>query len=264
MGMPKREKGTEMYIYQTGLIGEAVRTKIENTKSAVMGGTRSTESFGDILRSMMTNTDEKTKVVGMKDTGSSTSPLARADGKTLLYALSNADSDTTAAAVVGALGLPISDNSVKAAADGLTAAVNLLNAAEGADKETLIPVISDFVDKYNSLLSGLTAQSTASGIMYTRLFKTASETASELLAKAGITADASGKLTFEPDKFEELDISGFISTVSSASNAVSTYASSITGTQNGSLLDFLSGEEDSDDTYTSTSNYYNSLINSLM
>ena len=264
MGMPKREKGTEMYIYQTGLIGEAVRTKIENTKSAVMGGTRSTESFGDILRSMMTNTDEKTKVVGMKDTGSSTSPLARADGKTLLYALSNADSDTTAAAVVGALGLPISDNRVKAAADGLTAAVNLLNAAEGADKETLIPVISDFVDKYNSLLSGLNAQSTASGIMYTRLFKTASETASELLAKAGITADASGKLTFEPDKFEELDISGFISTVSSASNAVSTYASSITGTQNGSLLDFLSGEEDSDDSYTSTSNYYNTLVNSLM
>ena len=193
-----------MYIYQTGLIGEAVRAKIENTKSAVMSGTHSTESFTDILRSMMTDTSKVTK------------------------------------------------------------AVNLLNAAEGADKETLIPVITDLVDKYNSLMTGLTAQSTASGIMYTRLFKTAAQTASEPLAKAGITADDTGKLTFDPNKFEEQDISGFISTVSSAANAVSTYASSVTGSQNGTLLDFLSGDEDSDSSYVSTSNYYNSLINSLM
>ncbi|MBQ3841359.1 MAG: hypothetical protein II820_01575 [Ruminiclostridium sp.] len=253
-----------MYIYQTGLIGEAVRAKIENTKSAVMSGTHSTESFTDILRSMMTDTSKVTKAVGISGTTESSSPIATADGKTLLYALTNADSDTTAAAVVGALGLPISDNNLKAAADGLTSAINLLNAAEGADKETLIPVITDLVDKYNSLMTGLTAQSTASGIMYTRLFKTAAQTASEPLAKAGITADDTGKLTFDPNKFEEQDISGFISTVSSAANAVSTYASSVTGSQNGTLLDFLSGDEDSDSSYVSTSNYYNSLINSLM
>lgn len=253
-----------MYIYQTGLIGEAVRAKIENTKSAVMGGTHSTESFGDILRSFMVNTNDKPKAVGISGTSQdSTSPIAHADGKTLLYALSNADSDTTAAAVVGALGLPISDNSLKASADALTRAINLLNAAEGADKETLIPVLTDLTDRYNSLITGLKAQSTASGIMYSRLFDTAAKSASELLAKAGITADDSGKLTFDPNKYEELDISGFISTVSSAADAVSTYASSVTGQQNGSLLDFLSEDENGDDSYVSTTNYYNTLIDSF-
>ena len=247
-----------MYIYQTGLISELIHEKIANAKS---GNTSSAGSFGDMLRSMMVNTSGSTKTVGISNVSGSDSPIARADGRTLLYALTNSDTDAAASAVVGALGLPISDNNIKAAADSVTSAVTLLGSAAGADKEQAIKLITDFTDKFNALLTDLSAQSTTSGIMYTRLFSTAAKSASEALASAGITVGDDGKLTFDAQKFEDLSIEEFLSSIATAANAVSTYASSITGSQSSSLLDFL-GE--SDDSAYSTTNYYTSLINSMM
>ena len=256
-----------MYIYQTGLIGEAVRTKIDNAKSSVMGGTKAdTQSFGDLLRSMMVNTSTQPKTVGIKNVSEnvsdSVSPVSYADGRTLLYALTNSDSDTTASAVVGALGLPISDNNVKAAADGLSSAITVLNTADGADKSQLVTLLSDFVDKYNELLTDLRSQTTASGIMYTRLFSTAANSAASALSAAGITVGEDGTLTLDADKLESVGLEGFLGSIATAANAVSTYASSITGSASSSLLDFL-GNDDSDTTY-STSNYYTDLINSII
>ena len=88
-----------MYIYQSGIIGEAVRTKIADTKNSVMNGAgrTDTQSFGDLLRSLMFNTNEQTKAVGVTNVSDSTSPIASADGRTLLYALTNADTDSAAA-----------------------------------------------------------------------------------------------------------------------------------------------------------------------
>lgn len=250
-----------MYIYQSGMIGEAIRTKLDSTKSAVMSGTKSnTQNFGDLLRSMMINTNEQPKTVGIKTASESTSPIAKADGRTLLYALANVNDDATASAVVGALGLPISDNSIKAAADGLSSAIKLVSSAGGADKEKALPILNDFIEKYNTLVTDLSAQSTASGIMYSRLFSTAANAASDALASAGISVGDSGKLSLDADKFENISIEGFLNSIATAADAVSTYASSITGSQNSSLLDFLGADDES----VGTSNYYSSLINSMM
>ncbi|MBP3855743.1 MAG: hypothetical protein IK990_09065 [Ruminiclostridium sp.] len=253
-----------MYIYQSGIIGEAVRTKIADAKNSVMNGAgrTDTQSFGDLLRSLMFNTNEQTKAVGVTNVSDSTSPIASADGRTLLYALTNADTDSAASAVVGALGLPISDTGIKAAADSLSSAINVLESADSADKESLIPILGNFVDKYNALVSDLRAQSTASGIMYSRLFSTAAGTAADALAEAGITVDDTGRLTLDADKLSSVGLDGFLGSIAAAANAVSTYASSITGSSSSSLLDFL-GNDDSDSTY-STSNYYSSLINSMI
>lgn len=251
-----------MYIYRSGMIGEAVRTKLDSTRSAVMSGTKSdTGNFSDLLRSMMINTNEQPKTVGIQKAESqSTSPISKADGRTLLYALTNVNDDATASAVVGALGLPISDNGIKAAADGLSSAVKLTGSVNGVDKEKALPVLSDFIDKYNALVTDLGAQSTASGVMYSRLFSTAANAASDALASAGISVGDNGKLTLDADKFVSVGIEGFLNSIATAADAVSTYASSITGSQNSSLLDFLGTDDDS----VSTSDYYSSLINSMV
>lgn len=250
-----------MYIYQSGMIGEAVHAKIADAKASIMSGTKSTQTFGDLLRSLMTDTNEAPKAVGAANNSDSTSPIARTDGRTLLYALTNADNDTTASAVVGALGLPISDSGVKAAADGLVSSINVLTAAADGEKEAVIPVLTDFTDKYNELITDLGAQSTTSGIMYNRLFRAAANTSADELAKAGISVGDDGKLTLDPGKYESAGLERFLSSIMTAANAVSTYASSITGTANSSLLDFLGNDEENT---TSTSNYYSSLINSMM
>ena len=250
-----------MYIYQSGVIGEAVRAKLDSTKNTVMNGTKAnTQNFSDLLRSMMINTNEQPKTVGIRTASESTSPIANADGRTLLYALTNVNDDATASAVVGALGLPISDNSIKAAADGLSSAIKLVSSANGADKEKALPILNDLIEKYNTLVTDLSAQTTASGIMYSRLFSTAASAASDALATAGISVGDNGKLTLDADKFQSVGIEGFLNSIATAASAVSTYASSITGSQNSSLLDFLGNDDDS----VSTSSYYSSLINSMM
>ncbi len=248
-----------MYIYQSGMISEAVHAKLGNMKNSVMNGekTDNTQSFSELLRSYMINTGSETKPVGVINTDATEKTVP--NGRTLLYALTNADNDATASAVVGALGLPISDNNIKAAADGLYSAVQLLSSADGADKDKLLPLVSDFTEKYNSLLTDLRSNSTATGIMYTRLFSTAANTAADALAKAGISVNDDGSLTLDAAKLESVGIEGFLESVATAANAVSTYASTITGSQNSSLLDFLGNDENN-----SAASYYTGLMNTMI
>ena len=249
-----------MYIYHAGAIGEAIRKKIDNTKSSIMNGTESSESFRSILFSVMENTSPETKVVGVANNRASTAePIGRADGSTLIYAIANAANDSTASAVVNALGLNVGDNSIKTAADSLKSSLTLLQKLNGMSDESVFPQLSDFTEKFNTLLSGLRTNSTSSGFMYANLLKTAASTASDALAKAGITVSDDGKLSLDTEKFSELGVEGFLSTVSAAVNSISSYASSMTTSGTG-VLDFLTEDNYSDGGYISTGNYYDSLM----
>ena len=249
-----------MYIYQTGMIGEAIRTKISETKNSIRGGSESSRSFSDILTEMM-NVDTKQKVVGVTNNNSdSTSPLARADGSTLLYAIQNASEDSTASAVVSNLGLNVSDNSLKTAADSLTRSLNLLLSLNGTDDPSAVTQLADFADKYNALMTDLRSATTPAGLMYANILKTAASTGTDALALAGISVSEDGKLTLDTGKFTSVGLEGFLNTVSSAASAVSNYASTIKPSGTG-VLDFLTGDSDEDSDFINTSDYYNSLIN---
>lgn len=242
------------------MIGEAIRTKISETKNSIQNGTQSTRSFSDILTEMM-NVDTKQKVVGVTNNNpDNASALARADGSTLLYAIQNASDDTTAAAVVNKLGLNVSDNSLKTAADSLTRSLNLLSAINGTDNASAVTQLADFTDKFNALLTDLRSSTTSAGFMYANILKTAASNGADALATAGITVSDDGHLTLDSEKFSSVGLEGFLTTVSSAASAVSNYASTIKPSGTG-VLDFLTEDSDSDSDFVSTSDYYNSLIN---
>ena len=249
-----------MYIYQPGMIGEAIRTKIENTRNSIKYGEENTQSFTEILTSMM-QADKGTKVVGTANMAAeSTNPAARADGSTYLYAIQNAADDTTAAKVIASLGLTTSDNSLKASADSLTSSLKLLTSLNGTSDGSAAKQITDFVDKYNSLLTDLGAGTTSSAFMYANILRTAAQTGADALAKAGITVSDNGSLAFDSTKFESVGLEGFLNSVSSAASAISSYASSIKPSGTG-VLDFLTEDTDEDSDFVSTSDYYNSLMN---
>lgn len=242
------------------MIGEAIRTKIENTRNSIKYGEENTQSFSEILASMM-QTDTGTKVVGTANrVTESTSPVARADGSTLLYAIQNAADDTTAAKVVASLGLTPSDNSLKAAADSLSSSLKLLASLNGTQDSSAVKQITDLVDKYNALLTDLRAGTTSSAFMYANILKTAAQTGADALAKAGVTVSEDGRLTFDSEKFESVGLEGFLNSVSSAASAISSYASSIKPAGTG-VLDFLTESSDENSDFVSTSDYYNSLMN---
>ena len=249
-----------MYIYQTGMIGEAVRTKMAETRNSIQNGTQSSRSFGEILTEMM-NADTKQKVVGVTNNDpDNASPIARADGSTLLYAIQNASEDSTASAVVNTLGLNISDNTLKAAADSLRSSLDLLLSINGTQDSSAVTTLADFTEKFNSLLTDLRSGTTSAGFMYANILKTAAAGGADALAKAGVTVSDDGRLTFDGDKFESVGLEGFLTTVSSAASAVSNYASSIAPSGTG-VLDFLTEDSDEGSDFISTSDYYNSLIN---
>ena len=249
-----------MYIYRPGMIGEAIRTKIENTRNSIRYGEENSQSFSEILASMMT-VDTGTKVVGTANlVREGKSPAAYADGSTLLYAIQNAADDTTAAKVVASLGLTQSDNSLKAAADSLTSSIKLLSSLNGTQDSSAVKQITDLVDKYNALLTDLRSGTTSSAFMYANILKTAAQTGADALAKAGISVSEDGRLTFDSEKFESVGLEGFLNSVSSAASAVSSYASSIKPSGTG-VLDFLTESSDEDSGFISTSDYYNSLMN---
>ena len=250
-----------MYIYHTGAIGEAVREKIASAKVAVRGGASDSVSFTEVLHSKLDSIDTDVKPVGT-DYPETASPIARTDASTLIYALQNADTDDTAAAVVNSLGLAgDGSGNYKADADKLISAINLFNASEGADDSIIKKQLSDLVPAFNALLSDLSASGSTSGYMYSDLLKTAVHTASDALANAGITADENGRLTFEPDKFSHAQLGSFFSTVITAAGNLSNYANAVFGSGS-SLLDFLGTEDD--DAAGSAASYYSTLMNTIM
>ncbi len=251
-----------MYIYHTGVISEAIQRKIESTRNSVLNGAEKPESFRNILYSLMENTDSETKVVGVAGARSSesVSGVKSADGSALMYAINNAETDSTASAVASRFGVDTdTGNTMKTSSDSLKSSLTLLKNLNGMSDQSVIPQLSDFVEKFNSLLSGLRTDTTASGVMYAGLLKTAATTAADALAKAGVTVSDDGKLTLDNEKFSELGLEGFLATISAAADSISTYSASAKNKGTG-LLDFLTDSEYSDGGYVSTGNYYDKLM----
>lgn len=247
-----------MYIYETGLIGKAVRQKIENAKSSVHGGGGSSESFSEILKSMMTDTNAAPKTVGLY---SSAGSKAQPSGDALIYALRNAELDSNSAAVISSLGLSSytgtgGTSALETAANELKSSAGSLSALKEADKATALPLLYGFTEKYNSLLTALEVSSSVSAKMYALGLKTAAEGNSEALAAAGITAGDNGRLEFTAENYESLELSGFLGSISSSASLISTYASATAGTGTGLLSAF-------DDEDGISANYL-SLMSSLM
>ena len=247
-----------MYIYETGLIGKAVRQKIENAKSAAQGGGGSSESFSEILKSMMTDTNAAPKTVGLYSSGNFS---AQPSGDALIYALRNAELDSTSAAVISSLGLSSytgigGTSALETAANELKSSAESLLSAKDADKATALPLLYGFTEKYNSLLTALEVSSSVSAKMYALGLKTAAESNSEALAAAGITGRDNGRLEFTAESYEKADLSSFLSSISSSASLISTYASATAGTSTGLLSAF-------DDEDGISANYL-SLMSSLM
>lgn len=244
-----------MYTYNYGAIGEAVRAKIENYKQQVRGGSVTSDSFADVLKTYLTKTDSDTKVVSATGnntlTASETSVSSTIDGSTLLYALQNSDIDTTASTVLSALGFTASGDGsaaeLKTAADSLSAsAEQLLKAnSSGAD---MTMVTSEFVADFNRLMTLLNIESTSSAYLYKNAFSAMLNAASEELASAGIIYE-SGFITYNGNGSPIPDI--FLSNIASTASTVSNYAGSI------------AAQED-DESYSGVSEYYSSLISSMI
>ena len=247
-----------MYIYETGLIGKAVRQKIENAKSSVKGEGGSSESFSEILKSMMTDTSAEPKTMGLY---SSTNTSAQPSGDALIYALRNAEIDGTSAAVISSLGLSSytgtgGTSALETAANELKNSAVSLSSLKDGDKAAALPLLYGFTERYNSLLTALEVSSSVSAKMYALGLKTAAESNSEALAAAGIAARDNGRLDFTAENYEKAELSGFLSSVTSSASLISTYAAATTGTSSGLLSSFGDDEGISAD--------YLSLMSSLM
>lgn len=246
-----------MYIYESGLIGQAVRAKIENTKNSVMGKGSSEESFGDILKSMM-------KTTGKAETQSASAPSEKKviSGDSFLYAMRNAGSDTTASAVLSAMGISGAggSSSLKTAAEGLKADSRKLMLLENSDEAAIKTALSSYTDKINEVASLLTTASGTSAYMYSRGLKTAVDLAETALSEAGVSIENDGKLSFDPEKFSSLDGKALASAVYDIASTVSTYSEAIMGDNKDSLLSFLGSDEDN----STVSDYYNALMNSYL
>lgn len=247
-----------MYIYETGLIGKAVRQKIENARSSVQSGEGSSESFSEILKSMMTNTSAAPETVGLY---SNTGSKVRPSGDALIYALRNAELDSNSAAVISSLGLSSytgigGTSALETAANELKSSAASLSALKEEDKATALPLLYGFTEKYNSLLTALEVSSSVSAKMYALGLKTAVQSNNEALAAAGINERDNGRLDFTAESFEKLDLNGFLGSISSSASLISTYASTTAGTSTGLLSAF-------DDKDGISSGYF-SLLSSIM
>lgn len=251
-----------MYIYESGLIGRAVREKIENTKASVrgqVGSQESSDSFGDILKSMMSVTDEVKKPVGYTGTTLEKNPTI--SGDSLLYAVRNANEDTTASAVLSALGFSSagSSSSLKTAADNLKANAEKLLVVENADEATVKTALSAYTGSLNEVTSLLSTASGTSAYMYSTGLKAAVDMMEEALSKAGITVGNDRRLSFNPVDFVSLDGAALNQGVTSLASTISTYSEAIMGESGDSLLSFLTGEEEDE-----TVNYYSSLLTNYL
>lgn len=246
-----------MYIYESGIIGEAIRAKLENTKSSVMGRSTSDESFGDILKSMM-NTTERTDTVK----ASETSEKKAISGDSFLYAMRNAGTDTTASAVLSTLGFSGTggSSSLKTAAEGLKANSEKLTLLENADEASIKTALSSYAGSINEVASLLTTASGTSAYMYSRGLKTAISLVEGALNNAGVTIEKDGRLSFDPDKFVSLDGAALSAAVYDMAKTISTYSEAIMGDNKDSLLSFLGNDEDN----SAVSDYYNALIGSYL
>lgn len=240
-----------MYSYKYGAIGEAVRTKIDSYKQRVRGGSGNSDSFGDVLKTYLNKTDSETKVVSAtgNNSVSGSNAVSSLSGSTILYALQNSDTDTTASAVLSALGFSTSTSGsagdLRNAAESLSDSAEILMKANASGSDATVAV-TEFVSDYNKLMTMLTAESSSSAYLYKNAFSAMLTASEEQLASAGITFENgllsySGTGTAIPDTF--------LSNVASSAGLVSSYASSVVT---------------EDETYNGVSDYYSSLINTMI
>ena len=234
-----------MYSYKYGAIGEAVRAKIDNYKQRVRGGSSNSDSFGDVLKTYLNKTDSQKKAVSA--TGGNASKSL--NGSTILYALQNSDTDTTANAVLSALGFYSDGNGgvgdLRNEADSLSDSAETLIKANASGGDTAIAV-TEFVSDYNKLMTMLNVEGSSSAYLYKNAFSAMLSASEEQLTLAGITSENglisySGAGTAIPD--------AFLSNVASSAALISSYASSV------------AAEEDINN---GVSDYYSALMNTMI
>lgn len=240
-----------MYSYKYGAIGEAVRAKIDNYKQHVRGGSYNSDSFSDVLKTYLNKTDSETKVVSAtgNNTVSDSNAVSSLSGSTILYALQNSEADTTASAVLSALGFSTagsgSAGDLRNAADSLSTSAETLLKANASGSDTTVAV-TEFVSDYNKLMTMLTAESSSSAYLYKNAFSAMLTASEEQLTSAGITFE-NGLLSYSGTGASIPDT--FLSNVASSASLVSSYASSVVT---------------EDETYNGVSEYYSSLINTMI
>lgn len=240
-----------MYSYKYGAIGEAVRTKIENYKQRVRGGSDNSDSFGDVLKTYLNKTDSETKVVSAmgNNTVSGSNSVSSLNGSTILYALQNSDADTTASAVLSAIGFSTtasgSAGDLRNAADNLSGSAEILLKANTSGGDTTVAV-TEFVSDYNKLMAMLNAEGSSSAYLYKNAFSAMLAASEKQLSAAGITYE-NGLISYSGTGETIPDT--FLSNVASSAALISSYAGSVAT---------------EDETYNGVSDYYSSLINTMI
>ncbi len=235
-----------MYTYKYGAIGEAVRAKIDIYKQNVRGADKTESTFADVLKTYLNYTDTEKKVVSATGSSGTSSAIS---GSTLLYALQNSDTDTTASTVLSALGFSSSGGSgtdLKTAADSLSASAKQLVELNGAGAEN-ITALNGFVSDFNKVITLLNAESTSSAYLYKNAFGAMFTAMSDELSAAGITYE-NGYMSYSGSGAGLPD--SFLSNVASSAALVSSYAGTIVS--------------DSDTDYSGISEYYSALLSGLM
>ncbi len=236
-----------MYEYSYGAIGEAVRAKIAAYKQSVRSGEKTSDSFGDVLKSYLTKTDKDKKIVSATGGGSSVPSIS---GSTLLYALQNSESDTTASSVLSALGFTSSDTTgsqLKLAADNLISSAKKLielNVSDVVNAEA----VEDFVTDFNKVMTLLNCETSSSAYLYKNGLSAVISAVSDELSASGITSD-NGVLSYSGKTDSSLP-EIFISNIASTASMISSYAGTATS--------------EPDNSYNGVSEYYSSLMNTMI
>ncbi len=212
-----------MYIYRSGAIADAIHTKIENTKQSIRGGVSEKASFSELLWAQMYKTQEEKPVSASYSSGKTS-----ANGSALIYALQNSETDSTASAVLEALGFSsgtIEKTGLKTAAQSLLQSADLLGTV-GVSEEASAAALDDFISDYNSLYSLLSAAGSSSSYFYSNALK-AYTANGDVLFTAGISVDESGKLSASGEKVDTSALAEFIGGVRTVAQSVSDYSASL-------------------------------------
>ncbi len=228
-----------MYIYNYGAIGETIRAKIDGYKQEVQGGERNNASFGDVLKTYLTDTHKEKKVVSAvgNNSFSNDASVQNVTGSTLLYAMGNSETDDIAGKVLSSLGFSAyseGSSALKATADELTVSAEQLVKANAAGGDTT-RAASEFVSDFNKLMTILAAEGTSSAYLYKTTLSAAVTAGGEALTEAGLNFD-NGQLSYTGSGTGIPD--SFINTVASSANMISAYASAADNDDEGGISDY--------------------------
>ncbi|MCM1335586.1 MAG: hypothetical protein NC084_10600 [Bacteroides sp.] len=229
-----------MIYYRSGAIGRAIRERISDVKQSVRSGKKAeTRSFGDVLKSYLGNSDTEIKTVS--SVASSSSGTKSVDGSTLLYAMLNSDSDTTASAVLDSLGYSSTYSSAvsgtlrAAAADLRSSADALRLAVKDGSTEGAADAFARFTADYNLLVARLGLSSGTSGYLYRNALGVYANESG--LAGTGLSLTANGSLAATGEAVDEEKLSAFLTGVTTVAQNISTYSDT---TLSGSLAGLAS------------------------